>query len=157
MKYEINENLQEGQIVDGIVKNIQNYGAFIQIENNITGLLHIEDISVGRIKSPSERLKIGQNVKVVVKSIDREQGRITLSHKELLGSWEDNAKKFEVGSTVKGIIRDTEKNKSGIFVELTPNLIGLAEYKNGMEYGQNVDVYIKKIIPEKKKVKLIIV
>lgn len=55
-----------------------------------------------------------------------------------------------------GIVRDTEKSKNGIFIELAPNLVGLAEYKDNVEYGQNVDVYIKKIIPEKKKVKLLI-
>lgn len=58
---------------------------------------------------------------------------------------------------MNGIARETEKFKNGIFVELKPNLVGLAEYKNDIEYGQNVKVYIKKIIPEKKKVKLIII
>lgn len=58
---------------------------------------------------------------------------------------------------VKGIAREVEKAKNGIFVELRPNLVGLAEYKEGIEYGENVKVYIKKIIPEKKKVKLIII
>ncbi len=55
-----------------------------------------------------------------------------------------------------GIVRDIEKSKNGIFIELKPNLVGLAEYKDNMEYGQNVDVYIKKIVPEKRKVKLLI-
>lgn len=58
---------------------------------------------------------------------------------------------------VKGIARETEKSKNGIFVELKPNLVGMAEYKENIEYGQNVEVYIKKIVPDKKKVKLIIV
>ena len=58
---------------------------------------------------------------------------------------------------VHGIAWETEKSKNGIFVELRPNLVGLAEYKDGIEYGENVEVYIKKIIPEKKKVKLIII
>ena len=58
---------------------------------------------------------------------------------------------------VKGIAREIEKAKNGIFAELRPNLVGLAEYKEGIEYGENVEVYIKKIIPEKKKVKLIII
>lgn len=56
-----------------------------------------------------------------------------------------------------GIARETERSKNGIFVELRPNLVGLAEYKDGIEYGENVEVYIKKIIPEKRKVKLIII
>lgn len=93
----------------------------------------------------------------MVKSIDRDQKRITLSYKEMLGTWEENIKTFEEGIKVTGIARETEKNNNGIFIELTPNLVGLAEYKEGIKYGQNVDVYIKKIIPEKHKVKLLIV
>lgn len=153
----IKNELKEGQIVKGIVKSIRPYGVFIEIGGGIVALLHIEDISVARIKSPQERLKIGQKANFVVKSIDRENDRILLSYKELLGTWEENVKKFEEGSTVKGIARETEKSKNGIFIELTPNLVGLAEYKDGIEYGQNVNVYIKKIIPEKRKVKLVIV
>lgn len=149
--------LTEGQIVEGIVTGIKPYGAFVKIDNDLSGLVHIEDISVARIKSPYERLKIGQKANFMVKSIDRESKKILLSYKEMLGSWEENAKNFEEGSTVVGIARETEKSKNGIFVELTPNLVGLAEYKEGIEYGQNVNVYIKKIVPDKKKVKLIIV
>lgn len=153
----VKNELEEGQIVKGIVKSIRPYGVFIEIGGGIVGLLHIEDISVARIKSPLERLKIGQKANFVVKSIDRRNDRVLLSYKELLGTWEENVKSFEEGSTVVGIARETEKSKNGIFVELTPNLVGLAEYKDGIEYGQNVSVYIKKIIPEKRKVKLIIV
>lgn len=153
---EINE-LEEGQIIEGVVTGIKPYGAFIKMENELSGLVHIEDMSVARIKSPHERLKIGQKANFVVKSIDRGTNRILLSYKELLGTWEENAKKFEEGSTVQGIVRETEKSKNGIFVELTPNLVGLAEYKDGIEYGQNVNVYIKRIIPDKRKVKLVII
>lgn len=151
------DKLKVGQIVNGVVKEIRHYGAFVELEQGDTGLIYIEDLSVARIKSPTERLKIGQNVKVVVKYIDRDLKRINLSYKELLGTWEENAEKFEEGVTVKGIVRETEKGNNGIFIELAPNLVGLAEYKDGMEYGKPVDVYIKKIIPDKHKVKLIIV
>ena len=58
---------------------------------------------------------------------------------------------------VKGIARETEKHKNGIFIELRPNLIGLADYKEDIEYGKSIDVYIKRIMPEKKKIKLLIV
>ena len=157
LRKETIEKLEIGQIVQGAVTGIKPYGAFVKMDNDLSALVHIEDMSVARIKSPLERLKIGQKAKFVVKSIDRSTGRILLSYKELLGSWEENAEKFEEGSVVKGIARETEKSKNGIFIELTPNLVGLAEYKDGIEYGQNVNVYIKKIIPEKKKVKLIII
>lgn len=121
------------------------------------GLVHIEDISVSRIKSPSERFQIEQKINIMVKSIDRKANRVILSYKEMLGTWEENISEFSQGMTVKGIAKETEKLKNGIFVELKPNLIGLAEYKEGIEYGQDVDVYIKRIIPEKKKIKLLIV
>ena len=153
----IKNNLKEGQKVIGIVKNIRPYGAFIEIGGGIVGLVHIEDLSVARIKTPYERLKIGQKLEVMVKSIDREQGKVILSYKELLGSWEENAEKFTPGIKVKGKVREIEKNKNGIFIELTPNLVGMAEYEEGLEYGQDVDVYIKKIDIDKKKIKLLIV
>ena len=153
----IKNDLEIGQKVDGIVKNIKPYGAFIEIGGGIVGLVHIEDLSVARIKSPYERIKIGQKLEIVVKSINREQGKVILSYKEILGSWEENASKFTVGTKVKGKVRETEKNKNGIFIELTPNLVGMAEYEDGLEYGQDIDVYIKKIDYDKKKVKLLIV
>mgnify|MGYP006070085337 CR=1 FL=1 len=149
--------IEEGQIVEGTVTGIKPYGAFIAIDEGPTGLAFIEDLSVVRIKSPEERLKIGQKVKCVVKSINEVTGKVNLSYKELFGTWEENVKNFKEGMTVKGIVRDTEKNKNGIFIELTPNLVGMTEYTKELEYGQTVDVCIKKIVPEKKKVKLIIV
>lgn len=153
----ISEDIKENDVVEGIVKSIQPYGTFIEIEGGVVGLLHIEDTSVARIKTPAERFKIGQKVNVVVKSIDRTENKVMFSYKELLGSWEDNAKLFKKGTTVTGIAREIEKNNNGIFIELKPNLVGMAEYKEDIKYGQNVDVYIKNIIPEKKKIKLIIV
>ena len=93
----------------------------------------------------------------MIKSIDREQNRVFFSYKELLGTWEENASLFEKGTRVTGIAREVEKNHNGIFIELKPNLVGMAEYKENIEYGQNVEVYIKNIIPEKQKIKLIIV
>lgn len=150
------DNMYEGQVLNGTVTNIKQYGAFIELENGITGLAYIEDLSVARIKTPEERLKIGQNLNVMVKSIDREQNRVMLTYKELLGTWEENAQKFQERTKVKGIVRETEKNKNGIFIELAPNLVGMAEYMEDLEYGQEVDVYIKRIVPEKKKIKLLI-
>ncbi len=150
----VKNDLAVGQKVQGIVKSIKPYGAFIEIGGGVVGLAHIEDLSIARIKSPYERLKIGQKVKVVIKSIDKQKGKVILSHKELLGSWEENAKKFEQGMKTYGIIRETEKNKNGIFIELNPNLVGMAEYQEGLEYGEKVSVYIRKIDEEKKKIKL---
>ena len=151
----IQNNLKPGMVLNGRVRNIQQYGVFIELLEGVVGLLHIEDISVARTKHPSERFNLGDKVKVVVKDFDRDTGKIVLSHKELLGTWEENAEKYKEGSEVYGIARDREKN--GIFVELTPNLVGLAEHKSGVEYGQKVKVYIKKIVTDKKKIKLVII
>lgn len=151
------EEVKQGQIVNGIVTGIQPYGAFIRMENGADGLVYIEDLSVARIKSPNDRVKIGQKIKCMVKYVDKDTGRVNLSYKNCLETWEENAKKFKEGMTVKGIVRDTEKNKNGVFIELTPNLIGMAEYTEELKYGESVDVCIKRILPEKKKVKLTIV
>lgn len=146
--------IEEGQTVIGTVTGIKPYGAFISIENGPVGLAFIEDLSVVRIKSPKERVQIGQKIKCKVKEINEQTGKINLSYKDCLGTWEENIKMFEEGMTVKGIVRDKEKHKNGIFIELTPNLVGMAEYTEKLEYGQTVDVCIKKIVPDKKKVKL---
>ena len=149
--------VKQGQIIGGTVTGIQPYGAFIKMDNGADGLVYIEDLSVARIKSPEERVKIGQKIKCMVKYIDENTGRISLSYKNCLGTWDDNIKSFKEGMTVKGIVRDTEKNKNGIFIELRPNLVGMTEYTEELKYGETVDVCIKKILPEKKKVKLTIV
>lgn len=160
MKYKklipFDDSLKEDMIVHGKVKSIQPYGAFIELANGTVGLLHIEDMSVARIKTPFDRFSIGEDIKVKIKSIDKENHRIMFTYKELLGTWEENAKLFKEGTKVKGIVRNTETHKNGIFIELKPNLVGMAEYQEGIEYGSQIDVYIKKIIPEKKKIKLII-
>lgn len=143
-----------GKVLNGKIKSIQPYGVFVELARNVTGLLHIENISVGRIRHPSERFKVGQSIRVVVKSIDSDTGKIVLSHKEFLGTWEENVEKFSEGEIVTGIVREKEKN--GIFIELLPNLIGLAEYVSDVSYGEKVQVKIKKILPERHKIKLVI-
>jgi small subunit ribosomal protein S1 len=148
------QNLKKGMILSGIVKNIEQFGVFVEIGAGVVGLLHIEDISVARIRHPKEKFKIGSKIKVIVKSFDKNTGKIIFTHKELLGKWEDNIKEFKENSVVNGIARNNDKN--GIFVELRPNLVGLAEFKSGVLYGQKVNVRIKKIIPDKKKIKLVI-
>ena len=150
-------DLSKGDVVDGIVRNIKPYGAFVDIGGGSSGLLYINDISVSRMKSPEEKLKIGQKIKVKIKNIDKENKKFFLSYKEMLGSWEDNVKDLKEGEILKGIVREKTKNNDGIFIELKPNLVGLCEYKENLKYGQEVEVKLKKIIPDKKKIKLSIV
>ena len=146
--------LVPGCVIDAVVTHMEPFGVFADIGAGISALMPIDSISVSRIPHPSARFTAGQKIKAVVKSVD-ENGRITLSYKELLGTWEENAAIFKAGETVPGIVRSVERY--GIFVELKPNLAGLAEYVPGVEPGQHASVYIKNLIPERMKIKLIIV
>ena len=146
--------LVPGCVIDATVTHMESFGVFADIGAGISALMPIDSISVSRIPHPSARFTPGQKIKAVVKAID-ENGRITLSYKELLGTWEENAADFAAGETVPGIVRSVERY--GIFVELRPNLAGLAEYVPGVEPGQHASVYIKNLIPERMKIKLIIV
>lgn len=145
--------LTPGDIIPAKVTHLEQFGAFVDIGCGIPSLIPIDAISVSRISHPSDRFQTGQDIFVVIKDISG--GRVWLSHKELLGTWEENASRFNYGETVSGIIRSVEDY--GIFVELAPNLAGLAEPKEGAAVGQHASVYIKALIPEKMKVKLIIV
>ena len=151
-----------GDILPAKVTHLENFGAFVDIGCGIVSLLSIDCLSVSRISHPRDRLNVGMSVHVVVKLIDRENHRVFVSMRELLGTWEQNAARFEVGQTVAGIVRSVEPY--GIFIELTPNLAGLAELKTDIDapppehlIGQYTAVYIKSIIPERMKVKLVLV
>lgn len=93
-----------GDIIDARVTHLEPFGAFCDIGAGISALMPIDGISVSRIPHPCVRFSVNQDIKAVVKSID-ENGRITLSQKELLGTWEENASKFAPGETVPGVIR----------------------------------------------------
>jgi small subunit ribosomal protein S1 len=157
-QYECMENyistLTPGDIIPTRITHLENFGAFVDIGCGIISLLSIDSISVSRIEHPSARINVGDSIFTVVKSIDAD-GRISVSERELLGSWEENAALFSEGETVRGIVRSVESY--GVFVELTPNLAGLAEWRDDVYPGQTAAVYIKSIIPEKMKVKLVII
>ncbi len=146
-------NLKTGDVIDARITHLEAFGAFADIGCGIVSLMPIDTISVSRIDHPKERFTVGMDIKAIVKSIEND--RISLSHKELLGTWEENVSMFSIGETVAGTIRSVEEY--GAFVELTPNLAGLAELKEGIRPGQQASIYIKNIIPEKMKVKLIII
>lgn len=146
--------LMPGDIIPAKVTHLEGFGAFVDIGCGRISLLSIDCISVSRISHPSARLSVGESIYTVVKNIDT-KGRIFVSGRELLGTWEENASLFCEGETVRGIVRSVESY--GIFVELTPNLAGLAEYRDGVRPGQTAAVYIKSIIPDKMKIKLIII
>ena len=146
-------SLSSGDVINARITHLEPFGAFADVGCGIVSLIPIDTISVSRIDHPRERFSVGMDIRAVVKSI--ENGRISLTHKELLGTWQENASNFSVGETVAGIIRTVEQY--GAFVELTPNIAGLAEIKDGIAPGSQASVYIKNIIPERMKIKLIII
>jgi len=143
-----------GDIIPARVTHLESFGAFCDIGCGNISLLPIDAISVSRITHPKDRFYVGEDINVIIKNI-ADDGKITLSHKELLGTWEENAELFSAGQTVSGVIRSVEDY--GIFVEITPNLAGLAEPRENVKVGQQASVYIKSIIKEKMKIKLIII
>ncbi len=144
-----------GDVIDAKITHLDPFGAFCDIGCGLVSLLPIDCMSVSRINHPRERFTVGQHIRAVVRHAADEQGRLTLSHRELLGTWEENARLFVPGQTAAGIVRSVEPY--GIFVELAPNLAGLAECKPDVHPGQNAAVYIKNVIPQKMKIKLVII
>lgn len=143
-----------GDVIPAIVTCLAPFGAFCDIGCGLTALLGIENISIARIQYTSERFRVGQKIYAVIAAIDRQNCKVTLSHKELLGTWLDNAGKFLPGQTVCGIVRGIKSY--GVFVELAPNLSGLAEPTEVYRIGESVCVFIKSILPQRKKIKLTI-
>ena len=117
-------------------------------------ILFIDEIHRLDRSSPADRVSVGQQILCAIKNRDV-QGRFVLTIRELLGTWEENAAGFTVGETVVGIVRSVEEY--GTFVEIAPNLAGLAETCPDLHPGQAVSVYIKNILPDKMKIKLVIV
>ena len=146
-------NRKVGDVIRAKITHLEPFGAFVDIGCGIVSFLPIDTISISRIEHPRERFSIGMDIKAVIKSIEND--RISLTHKELLGTWEENIESFSVGETVAGIVRSIEDY--GVFIELAPNLAGLAEPKEGIRPGQQASVYIKNIIPSRMKIKLIII
>jgi small subunit ribosomal protein S1 len=123
LREETLKNLKEGDIVEGVVKNLTDYGAFIDL-GGMDGLLHITDISWGRIGHPSEKLSIGDRIKVKILHFDQEKEKVSLGLKQALPDpWESVPKRYPVGSRTKG--RVVNVTDYGVFVELGEGVEGL--------------------------------
>ena len=161
---EVISNLHEGQVVDGVVKNITEYGAFVDL-GGVDGLLHVTDMAWRRVNHPSEILSIGETVKVQVVKINKETHRISLGMKQLQSDpWDTVADKFPIGSVHKG--RVTNITDYGAFVELEAGVEGLVHVsemswtKKNVHPGkivstsQEVDVMVLEIDEQKRRVSL---
>jgi small subunit ribosomal protein S1 len=161
---ELVSNLEEGQIIDGVVKNITDYGAFVDL-GGIDGLLHVTDIAWRRVNHPSEALTVGGSVKVKIIKINQETHRISLGMKQLSGDpWGEIAEKFPVNSKFTG--RVTNITDYGAFVELEPGIEGLIHVsemswtKKNVHPGkilsttQEVEVQVLEVDPAKRRISL---
>ncbi len=158
------QSLHEGQVIEGIVKNITDYGAFVDL-GGIDGLLHVTDVSYKRVNHPSEVLNIGDTVRVQIIRINRETQRISLGMKQLESDpWEGAAVKYPVGGVFQG--RVTNITEYGAFVELEPGIEGLVHVsemswtKKNVHPGkivstsQEVDVKVLEVDEEKRRISL---
>ncbi|WP_313194430.1 30S ribosomal protein S1 [Shinella zoogloeoides] len=161
---EIVQNLEEGQVVDGVVKNITDYGAFVDL-GGIDGLLHVTDMAWRRVNHPSEILSIGQQVKVQIIRINQETHRISLGMKQLESDpWDGIGTKYPVGKKISGTV--TNITDYGAFVELEPGIEGLIHIsemswtKKNVHPGkilstsQEVDVVVLEVDPTKRRISL---
>ena len=163
-RQELVQNLEEGQVIDGVVKNITDYGAFVDL-GGIDGLLHVTDIAWRRVNHPTEVLNIGQQVKVKIIKINHETHRISLGMKQLLDDpWQGIEAKFPVGTRFTG--RVTNITDYGAFVELEPGIEGLIHVsemswtKKNVHPGkivstsQEVEVQVLEVDPVKRRISL---
>ena len=144
--------LRPGSVLACRATRLESFGVFLDIGCGIVAMLPIEHISVSRISHTKERFRAGQKILAVVLSIDPERRRFTMTHRELLGTWMENASWFRPGETVPGVVRSVQPY--GSFIELTPNLSGLADTREDLTTGDRVSVFIKSIRPERMKIKL---
>jgi small subunit ribosomal protein S1 len=163
-RQELVENLKEGQVLEGVVKNITDYGAFVDL-GGVDGLLHVTDIAWRRVNHPTEVLSIGQTVKVQVIKVNQETQRISLGMKQLEADpWEGVAQKYPVSAKFKG--RVTNITDYGAFVELEPGVEGLVHVsemswtKKNVHPGkivstsQEVEVMVLEVDPVKRRISL---
>src|SRR6186713_2899039 len=161
---ELIDKLAEGQVIDGVVKNITDYGAFVDL-GGIDGLLHVTDMAWRRVNHPSEIVNVGDTVKVQIIRINPETQRISLGIKQLEADpWDGIAAKYPVGSRFKGTV--TNIADYGAFVELEPGVEGLIHVsemswtKKNVHPGkivstsQQVDVQILEVDPQKRRISL---
>lgn len=157
-------NLQEGQVVKGVVKNLTDYGAFIDL-GGVDGLLHITDMAWKRVKHPSEIVAVGDEITVKILKFDRERTRVSLGFKQLAEDpWADIAKRYPEGARLSGKV--TNLTDYGCFVEIEPGVEGLVhvsemDWTNKnihpskvVSMGEEVEVMVLDIDEERRRISL---
>ena len=144
--------LRPGDIIPARVQNVTDFGAFCDIGCGFSALMRIDRCCISRLRTAGELFQPGQAIRAAVLGADDHLGLIHLTGRELLGTWEDNAEHFRQGQTVTGTVRSVMPY--GIFVELLPNLSGLAEPVPDIQAGDGVSVFLRALLPEKHKIKL---
>jgi small subunit ribosomal protein S1 len=157
-------SLQPGQVFDGVVRKLMDFGAFVELGNGVDGLVHISQLAWGRVKHPSDVLKEGQAIKVRVEKVDPDTGKISLAYRDLMESpWATAMQKYPPQAAVQGTV--TKLMDFGAFVELEPGVEGLVHVSelshkrvwrpsDVVKEGQQVDVLVLSIDPESQRISL---
>ena len=165
----VEKKYPEGTIIEGMVRNLTNYGAFVELEEGVDGLLHVSDMSWTRkVGHPSEVVEKGQTVRAIVLQVDQEKKRVALGLRQLSADpWQDDIpRRFSIGTVVKGKV--TKITNFGVFVELAPDLEGLLHVselsdtkvdspEDVVQPGQEVEVKVLRVDPTDRKIGLTMV
>ena len=158
------ETLEVGATIEGLVRSVRDFGAFVDIGNGVEGLIHVSQLSWDRVENPAEVLQPGQKVRVVVKKIDRQTGKIGLSARDLVESpWKHAAEKYHVGATVRG--RVSRIAQFGAFVRLEPGVEGLVHVSeiatrhirsvaDAVKEGEEVECRVLAVDPDEQRMSL---
>jgi small subunit ribosomal protein S1 len=158
------ETLEPGTELDGIVRNVRDFGAFVDIGNGVEGLVHVSELSWERVANAADILQPGQKVRVVVKRIDRQTGKIGLSARDLVESpWKRAGDKYHVGATVQGTV--SRIAQFGAFVRLEPGVEGLVHISelasrhirsvaDVVREGQTVECRVLTVDPDEQRMSL---
>jgi small subunit ribosomal protein S1 len=158
------ETLDVGEQLDGIVRSVRDFGAFVDIGNGVEGLVHVSQLSWERVANPADVMQPGQKVRVVVKKVDRQTGKIALSARDLIESpWTRAAEKYHTGATVKGTV--TRIADFGAFVRLEPGVEGLVHVSelasrrvrsvaDVVKEGQAVECRVLSVDPDEQRMSL---
>ncbi len=158
------ETLEPGQEFDGLVRNVREFGAFVDIGNGVEGLVHVSELSWDRVANAADMLQVGQKIRVIVKKVDHQSGKIGLSARDLIESpWKHAGEKYHTGATVKGTV--SRIAQFGAFVKLEPGVEGLVHISelatrrirsvgDVVKEGETVECRVISIDPEGQKLSL---